>query len=108
MYSLRFEGWVPRSHSLPAALANSTHVTSGTMTTRVDRLLERGFVTRFPDPHDRRGVQVQLTDFGREAVDGAFTDLLGSESTILAGISMKDQRELAEQLRQLLDQFDVE
>lgn len=92
----------------PGSLANSTHVTSGTMTTRVDRLLERGFVTRFPDPHDRRGVQVQLTDFGREAVDGAFTDLLGSESTILAGISMKDQRELAEQLRQLLDQFDVE
>ena len=36
-------------------LATQTHVTSGTMTTRVDRLLERGFVIRFPDENDRRG-----------------------------------------------------
>lgn len=92
----------------PGALANSTHVTSGTMTTRVDRLLDRGFVTRFPDQHDRRGVQVQLTDLGRTAVDGAFTDLLRSESAILAGISMSDQHLLANQLRQLLNQFEPE
>ena len=90
----------------PGALAIATHVTSGTMTTRVDRLLERGFVTRFPDPHDRRGVQVQLTEQGKDAVDGAFSDLLKSESSILAHVSTEDQRELAEQLRKLLDQFD--
>lgn len=90
----------------PGALAIATHVTSGTMTTRVDRLLERGFVTRFPDPHDRRGVQVQLTEQGKYAVDGAFSDLLKSESSILAHVSTEDQRELAEQLRKLLDQFD--
>lgn len=90
----------------PGALAIATHVTSGTMTTRVDRLLERGFVTRFPDPHDRRGVQVQLTEQGKYAVDGAFSDLLKSESSILAHVSTKDQHELAEQLRKLLDQFD--
>ncbi len=89
----------------PGALASATHVTSGTMTTRVDRLLDRGFVTRFPDPHDRRGVQVQLTDEGREAVDGAFTDLLEKESEILKGINVQEQRELATQLRHLLDQF---
>jgi DNA-binding MarR family transcriptional regulator len=92
----------------PGALASATHVTSGTMTTRVDRLLDRGFVSRFPDPHDRRGVQVQLTEEGKEAVDGAFTDLLKSESAILVGINSKDQQALAEQLRKLLDQFDVD
>lgn len=92
----------------PGALASATHVTSGTMTTRVDRLLARGFVTRFPDPHDRRGVQVQLTDQGKDAVDGAFTDLLRRESEILASIDSTEQRELAQQLRHLLDQFGVE
>jgi DNA-binding MarR family transcriptional regulator len=89
----------------PSAIAQATHVTSGTMTTRVDRLLARNFVTRFPDPADRRGVQVQLTELGRDAVDGAIADLLKSEATILAGLSSAEQRQLAETLRQLLHQF---
>ena len=89
----------------PGALAQATHVTSGTMTTRVDRLLERELVTRFPDPHDRRGVQVQLTDAGKSAVDGALTDLLAKESEILAGLSLRDRTDLAQQLRNLLGQF---
>lgn len=89
----------------PGSLAQATHVTSGTITTRVDRLLDRGFVTRFPDPHDRRGVQVQLTDAGREAVDGALTDLLTSESAILSRLDIREQEVLANQLRTLLSQF---
>ncbi len=90
----------------PGALALATHVTSGTMTTRVDRLLDRGFVTRFPDPHDRRGVQVQLTEHGRLAVDGAMTDLLKSESAILSSITPEGRALLSEQLRALLAGFD--
>lgn len=90
----------------PGALALATHVTSGTMTTRVDRLLDRGFVTRFPDPHDRRGVQVQLTEHGRRAVDGAMTDLLKSESAILSSITPEGRALLSEQLRALLAGFD--
>lgn len=89
----------------PGAIAQATHVTSGTMTTRVDRLLARNFVTRFPDPADRRGVQVQLTEFGRNAVDGAITDLLKSEAAILQGLSTAEQQQLANTLRQLLHQF---
>ena len=46
----------------PGALLRQTMVTSGTMTNRVDRLAERGFVERSPDPRDRRGVLVRLTD----------------------------------------------
>jgi DNA-binding MarR family transcriptional regulator len=33
----------------------------------VDRLVERGFVARCPDPADRRGVRLSLTDAGRDA-----------------------------------------
>lgn len=87
------------------AIAQATHVTSGTMTTRADRLLERGFITRFPDPHDRRGVQIQLTADGLEAVDGALTDLLTSEAAILSSLNSEEQQVLANQLRKLLRQF---
>jgi DNA-binding MarR family transcriptional regulator len=86
-------------------LATQTHVTSGTMTTRVDRLLERGFVTRFPDEIDRRGVLVALTTEGQSAVDGAFKDLLEREKVALSGLSAPEQERLANLLRGLLDRL---
>ncbi len=86
-------------------LAAQTHVTSGTMTTRVDRLLERGFVTRFPDENDRRGVLVALTTEGQSAVDGALKDLLEREKVALGGLSSQEQEQLADLLRDLLDRF---
>ena len=55
----------------PGQLVQETLVTSGTMTHRVDRLVAKDLVDRTPDPDDRRGVHVQLTNKGREAVDGA-------------------------------------
>lgn len=86
-------------------LATQTHVTSGTMTTRVDRLLERGFVIRFPDENDRRGVLVALTPAGQSGVDGAFKDLLEREKAALEGLGPKEQEQLADLLRELLDRF---
>jgi DNA-binding MarR family transcriptional regulator len=87
------------------ALATQTHVTSGTMTTRVDRLLERGFVIRFPDENDRRGVLVALTPAGQSGVDGAFKDLLEREKAALEGLGPNEQEQLADLLRKLLDRF---
>ena len=49
----------------PGRLLRETLVTSGTMTNRVDRLAARGFVERYPDPDDRRGVIVRLTPTAR-------------------------------------------
>ncbi len=86
-------------------LATQTHVTSGTMTTRVDRLLERSFVTRFPDEKDRRGVLVALTPLGQSAVDGALKHLLEREKVALGGLSSQEQEKLADLLRGLLDGF---
>ena len=90
----------------PGQLVAQTLVTSGTMTNRVDRLAARGFVERSPDPSDRRGVIVALTESGREVVDAALEDLLARERTLLARISDKDRRVLATLLRGLLEPFD--
>ncbi len=86
-------------------LSTQTHVTSGTMTTRVDRLLERGFVTRFPDENDRRVVLVVLTTEGQHAVDGALKHLLELEKIALDGLSFQEQEQLAHLLRGLLDRL---
>jgi DNA-binding MarR family transcriptional regulator len=37
----------------------------------IDRLERRGFVRRLPDPNDRRGVIIELTEQGLEVVDAA-------------------------------------
>src|SRR3954447_8672015 len=63
----------------PGALLRATLVTSGTMTNRIDRLAAARLVRRRPDPEDRRGVLVSLTELGRERVDEAFADLLRRE-----------------------------
>jgi DNA-binding MarR family transcriptional regulator len=82
-------------------LTAETLVTSGTMTNRVDRLVARGLVTRAPDPGDRRGVLVSLTDEGRASVDGAMTDLLDRQRQLLADAGV-EANQLAPALRALL------
>src|SRR3954449_7742192 len=89
----------------PGRLLRETLVTSGTMTNRVDRLATRGFVERYPDPEDRRGVLVRLTPEGKDAVDGAFTALLEAERAFLTDLTARQQADLADLLRKLLAPF---
>ena len=90
----------------PGQLVTQTLVTSGTMTNRVDRLADRQCVERHPDPSDRRGVLVRLTDAGRDLVDAAMADLLARERDLLAGLSTQEAASLAELLRTLTGPFD--
>jgi len=92
----------------PGRLIRETLVTSGTMTNRVDRLAARGLVERLPDPHDRRGVLVRLTDTGRTRVDGALEGLLTRERDLLAGLEAPEQKRLAGLLRSLVLPFEVD
>jgi DNA-binding MarR family transcriptional regulator len=90
----------------PGQLIRETLVTSGTMTNRVDRLTSKGFVTREPDPDDRRGVLVRLTGNGRHAVDAAMDGLLARERDLLGGLADTEQRRLAALLRAVVAPFD--
>ncbi|MEO6885688.1 MAG: MarR family transcriptional regulator [Jatrophihabitantaceae bacterium] len=83
-------------------LAALTHVTSGTMTSRVDRLSARDLVSRHQDPSDGRLVRVRLTGAGRERVDAAFSALLSGERELLATLVSTERGELAAALRALL------
>jgi len=90
----------------PGALLRQTMVTSGTMTNRVDRLVRKGLVVRLPDPADRRGVQVQLSEAGRIAVDGALDALIAREKDLLSGLAGDEADGIATSLRKLSQPFD--
>src|SRR6185312_2247596 len=90
----------------PKALLQQTLVSSGTMTNRIDRLVERRLVERRTDPHDGRGVLVVMTATGRERVDAAISGLLAVEAELLEGLSRADQDRLATLLRKLSLDFD--
>ena len=92
----------------PGQLLRETLVTSGTMTNRVDRLAARGFVARQDHPDDRRGVLVQLTEAGRDAVDAALAELLAAEQGILAALDVSEHDQLTRSLRLLLARYDLE
>ena len=103
--ALRRQG--PPFQLTPGALLRATLVTSGTMTNRIDRLAAVDLVRRAPDPRDRRGVLVTLTDLGRERVDAALADLLARERALLAGLDGDERRRLADLMRILLAPFDA-
>jgi DNA-binding MarR family transcriptional regulator len=90
----------------PGQLLTQTLVTSGTMTNRIDRLAEKGWVRRLPDPTDRRGVLVRLSPDGRKLADAALEGLLERERQLLAGLPMAERTVLASLLRALVAPFD--
>jgi DNA-binding MarR family transcriptional regulator len=103
--ALRRQG--PPYQLSPGGLLRATLVTSGTMTNRIDRLATAGLVRRHPDPQDKRGVLVALTDDGRSRVDAALADLLIREEKLLAGLMPAERQVLAGLLRVLLAPFDA-
>ena len=104
--ALRRQG--PPFQLTPGALLRATLVTSGTMTNRIDRLAAEGLVRREPDPRDKRGVLVTLTEQGRERVDAALAGLLRRERALLAGLDHAERSHLADLMRILLAPFDAE
>ena len=86
----------------PTALFNSVILSSGAMTNRLDRLEAMGLVERLPDPTDRRGRLVALTDRGLELVDTAVVDHLANEERLLAVLDADEREQLAGLLRELL------
>ena len=97
--ALRRQG---KPFALPAtALARATGLSSGAMTNRVDKLEDRGLVSRRRDEQDRRGVVVSLTARGRRKIDAAIQLRLDVADESLAEMSAAERKRLAELLRKV-------
>lgn len=82
-------------------LVHQTMVTTGAITNRVDRLVERGLVERAAGT-DRRTVIVRLTPAGVKLVDKVVHGHLQTERDALHALSSRQQEQLSTLLRQLL------
>ncbi|MEU8899787.1 MarR family transcriptional regulator [Nocardia sp. NPDC048505] len=87
----------------PTELTRSAMVTSGAITQRLDRLEERGLVTRSRSDSDGRGVRVALTAEGHALIDAALPDHVATEERLLAPLTPAQRARLAGTLRTLLE-----
>jgi DNA-binding MarR family transcriptional regulator len=85
-----------------SALADATMIARSSMTSRIDRLEESGFVTRVEDENDGRGVGVRLTKTGFALIESATAAHLANEARLLAGLPQGAAQRLASDLRELL------
>jgi len=86
----------------PSRLGGYTGVTSGSITNRIDRLEERRLVARHPDPDDRRGVLVRLTESGLDLAERAAKARFGIAEQRMQALSPEERESLEGFLRRLL------
>jgi len=92
--------------SSPGELAAEIEISSGTMTSRLDRLEHAGLVVRKPDSTDRRGVLVELTPAGKDAYDAAVNVQARKEAFFASALTDPEQRKLNDLLRKLMLAFE--
>ena len=85
----------------PTEFSSALMLTSSGTTKRLDRLEQAGLIERAPDPEDRRGILITLTDKGRELIDSVTDAHLANERRLLAALSDAEQARLADLLRKL-------
>jgi DNA-binding MarR family transcriptional regulator len=88
---------------LPSQLSADLMVSSGTLTSRLDRLENRGFVRRVANPEDRRSTAVELTPAGFDLTDTAVTEHVADEVRMLAPLTVEERRRLDQTLTRLIE-----
>ena len=86
----------------PTELARQRMMTSGGMTAAIDRVEQKGLATRVPNPADRRGSLVRLTDEGRRVVEAAMERQVETEHELVAALAPEDRERMTTLLRALL------
>jgi DNA-binding MarR family transcriptional regulator len=98
--ALRVAG--PPHRLSPTRLSRGLMLSSAGVTSRIDRLERRGLVRRLPDPDDRRGVIVELTDEGARLVDEAVAAVAESDRQLLGRLDPDEITQLQGLLKKLL------
>lgn len=91
----------------PGELARSLLITTGAMTSRLDRLERMGLIKRRADPADRRGVLVQLTRKGERLAERALAAVLAVDEEFLEPLGRRDRELLAAALKRLVLRYEA-
>lgn len=89
----------------PSELAALLAVEASHVTRQVQQLQRAGYVTRVPDPDDRRAQRIQLTAAGRDAVDRIRAASRRGMQLALAKWSPDELRQLATLFHRMVDDF---
>lgn len=81
-------------------------LTSGTVSVRIDRLVDAALVERTTDPDSSRNVLITLTADGQGLVERVVPAHLDNESRLLASLDDAERDQLATLLRKLLVEFE--
>jgi len=92
----------PRGKLTPTELLKSVVLSSGAMTTRLDKLEASGLIQRQADPSDRRGVVIELTGKGKKVIDAATKTRFAEAKQSLPPLDAKEMCTLEEMLRRWL------
>ncbi len=76
-------------------------LTTGSITTAVDRLARRGLVERKEHAHDRRVRLVELTPRGREIIERAFARHASDLEEVVSVLAPEERATLVDLLRKL-------
>ena len=83
------------------AIGSLVRLTSGSITTAVDRLERKGLVERRNDSGDRRARVVHLTASGRNLISCAFADHEAAMERATSGLTAAERAEAAALLKKL-------
>jgi DNA-binding MarR family transcriptional regulator len=86
----------------PTQLYVAAMISSGGMTDRLDRLEHAGLVVRRPDPKDRRGKLIVLTEPGKRLIDEAISRHVANEERLLLSLTQAEQETLYALLKKLI------
>lgn len=92
----------PPEGMTPGELTELAAVTPSSITNRIDRVVQAGWVERTTDPHDARSRRICLTPAGRKKVQELLPAHMHNEQKLLAGLSSAEQQELERLLLKLL------
>lgn len=89
----------------PSELSQKTLITKGTLTGVIDRLCDKGLVTRVDAAGDGRGYLIQLTKRGEKLFAKIFPEHLAHLQPVFAQLKNQDITALTAQLAQLRNAF---
>lgn len=88
-------------------IAESSMLSPGALTNRIDRLMARGLVERMEDPADRRRVLVGLTGKGLHLIEGAIAARFRCAEECVEQLSPLEMEQLDRLLHRLLCQTEA-
>jgi DNA-binding MarR family transcriptional regulator len=75
----------------PLELTEAAMVTSSATAQRLNKLVDRGLVSRNKDQRDGRGRRVSLTPEGMKVIEEALPEHLGTQQALLQGLDSAEQ-----------------